>query len=244
MSQSPNINELAKALAAAQASLNAAKKDGVNPHFKSQYATLQSVWDCAREVLAPNGLSVVQTFEATDGAHMNITTTMLHTSGQWISGTLSMIPQQSTPQGIGSAITYGRRYALAAILGIVADEDDDGEAASTPHPLMRAMVPSKPAPAAPAKPAAQVPRETNTGASWKECPVPKFVKKGQFQFLGDMPEKDILWWAANFTPKEFRGAIQQADVDFREALTEAAASLNKQANAKTQNENLDEDVPF
>lgn len=130
--QSTELNHLATALAKAQASLSAAAKDGKNPHFKSKYATLQSIWDAAREVLAPNGLSVAQTFRETDGARMDITTTLLHSSGQWIAGTLSMIPQQSTPQGIGSAITYGRRYALAAILGIVADEDDDGNAASTP----------------------------------------------------------------------------------------------------------------
>lgn len=132
MNQSNELNHLATALAKAQASLSAAAKDGKNPHYKSKYATLQSIWDSAREVLAPNGLSVAQTFQQTDGAKMDITTTLLHSSGQWIAGTLSMIPQQSTPQGIGSAITYGRRYALAAMLGIVADEDDDGNAASTP----------------------------------------------------------------------------------------------------------------
>ena len=130
MNQSDQLDQLAPALAAAQASLHAAKKDKENPHFRSQYATLQSIWDAAREVLAPNGLSVIQTFEKTDGRLMDIRTTLLHKSGQWIAGVLSLAPQQANPQGIGSAITYGRRYALAAILGIVADEDDDGNQAS------------------------------------------------------------------------------------------------------------------
>ena len=217
MPHSENIQEIAKALADAQASLTAAKKDSLNPHFRSQYASLQSVWDSAREVLAPNGLSVAQTFEATDGAHMNITTTLLHVSGQWIGGTLSMIPQQATPQGIGSAITYGRRYALAAILGIVADEDDDGEAAS--HP--REESPAK----AVSRPAVTVPRQPATAGGWRDCPVPKFVKKGQFATVGELPQKDILWWAANYTPKPFRGSIQQADIDFSDALKKAAASI-------------------
>jgi len=131
MNQSTEIAQLAAALVKAQAALKPASKDGTNPHFKSSYATLQSVWDAARAVLTPNGLSVVQAFnESPSGETLNITTTLLHSSGQWMAGTLTLKPTKADPQGMGSAITYGRRYALAAILGIVADEDDDGNAAS------------------------------------------------------------------------------------------------------------------
>lgn len=132
MPQSAEIKDLATALTKAQSVINAAKKDANNPFFNSSYATLQSVWDAARQVLAPNGLAVVQTFEPTDGKTLNLTTTLVHTSGQWIAGTISVTPTKADPQGAGSAATYARRYSLAAIVGIVADEDDDGNAASAP----------------------------------------------------------------------------------------------------------------
>lgn len=133
MNQSPEIKDLVAALVKAQAQLKPATKDGTNPHFKSSYATLQSVWDAARAVLTPNNLAVTQTFDSrSDGEEVRIATTLMHVSGQWISGTLALKPTKNDPQGAGSAITYGRRYALAAILGIVAEEDDDGNAASAP----------------------------------------------------------------------------------------------------------------
>lgn len=235
MHQSENINDLAKALAAAQSSLSAAKKDAINPHFKSQYATLQSVWEAAKEVLAPNGLSVAQTFEATDGRLMNIRTTLLHTSGQWITGVLSMAPQQATPQGIGSAITYGRRYALAAIMGIVADEDDDGNNATEPG---RAPAQFK-APTAPQALRAALSRKAEKVAhteegtvptGWRTVVVPKFIKKYAGHPLGAMPERDLMWWSDNYTPKEYQGRISQTDIDFREALTEAAAFFKTASN--------------
>lgn len=127
---SSDINELATALAKVQGVLEGAHKDGVNPHFKSQYATLASTWEACRKPLADNGLSVVQTFEI-EPEGVVVITTLLHISGQFMSGRLFLKPQKNDPQGIGSAITYGRRYGLAAIVGI-SPEDDDGEAATRP----------------------------------------------------------------------------------------------------------------
>lgn len=127
MTTSESINELATALAKAQAKMEGASKDGVNPHFKSKFATLASVWEAAREPLAANGLSVMQSASA-EGPRVSITTLLAHSSGQWVRDTLTMTAQQDTPQGIGSAISYGRRYQLAAIVG-VSPEDDDAEAA-------------------------------------------------------------------------------------------------------------------
>jgi hypothetical protein len=128
--QSEQISDLAKALNAAQSKLKPALKDSTNPHFRSKYAGLQSVWEAARPALTANGLSVAQTFGETSGEVVTIVTTLLHTSGQWMRSTLTLKPTKADPQGMGSAITYGRRYGLAAILGIVADEDDDGNGAS------------------------------------------------------------------------------------------------------------------
>lgn len=250
MNQSEKLDQLATALAKAQASLSGAKKSALNPHFKNNYATLQDVWDAAREVLAPNGLSVVQTYEATDGKLMNIRTTLLHNSGQWIAGVLSMAPQQATPQGIASASTYGRRYGLASILGIVADEDDDGNEAEEPG---RARPVFRPAPApintngpiAPRMPSpspVQVPRDHGKENGWRAVTVPPFIKKYAGQTLGDMAEKDLLWWAANYTPKEFKGSIPQKDLDFRAALD--AAQAEKTGESRKEVEDPEGGIPF
>lgn len=143
MKASEKLNELGSALAKVQGQLKPAIKGSNNPYFKSKYADLQSCWDCCRDLLAANGLSVVQTFcECAGGESVTISTTLLHSSGQWISGDLTMKPAKADPQGIGSAITYARRYALAAILGIVADEDDDGNAATHNEAKKPAAVPA------------------------------------------------------------------------------------------------------
>lgn len=136
MNSSENINELATAMAKFQAEVKPALKGSTNPYFKSKYADLQSCWDAAREALTKNGLSVIQggppylVLPANNGEVVTVCTRLLHSSGQWIESSLTMKPAKADPQGVGSAVTYARRYALAAILGLVADEDDDGNAAT------------------------------------------------------------------------------------------------------------------
>lgn len=127
MTQSTSIGALAAALAKAQGAMKAAHKDANNPFFKSKYADLSSVWEACRAALAANGLAVCQITDGTADA-LSLTTTLLHASGEWLSGTYPIKPVKNDPQGVGSAITYARRYALAAMVGVVAD-DDDGEAA-------------------------------------------------------------------------------------------------------------------
>jgi len=129
---SETIGELAKALVKAQASMRPVKKDLENPFFKSKYADLAAVWENCRKPLTENGLSVVQIPESEDGSVI-IKTVLLHESGEWISGQLRLTPAKADPQAVGSAITYGRRYALAAMVGMCAeDEDDDGQRSSAP----------------------------------------------------------------------------------------------------------------
>jgi hypothetical protein len=130
MQASEQLAELAGALCKAQAMLRGAVKDSTNPHFKSRYADLASCWDACREALAANGLSVVQLPEGTGGV-VEMTTMLLHTSGQWIACTGTFTPSKADPQGMGSCITYARRYQLCAVVGI-SPEDDDGNAASEP----------------------------------------------------------------------------------------------------------------
>lgn len=127
--KSDDIKELAVALNKVQAKLKPAIRGATNPFFKSSYADLASIWEACRSLLADNGLSVVQTTSLVggiDGTGISLDTTLLHSSGQWISGQLFIVPSKNDPQGIGSALTYARRYSLSAIVGI-ATEDDDGE---------------------------------------------------------------------------------------------------------------------
>jgi hypothetical protein len=144
METSETLNELATALAKAQGQLEGAKKQNLNPAFRSKYADLASVWDACRDALSKNGLSVVQAPSAvrTDdgGWAVELDTRLLHTSGQWVENTLVVPVGKPDAQGVGSALTYARRYALSAFVGI-APEDDDGNAAVQTAPPAPVVVP-------------------------------------------------------------------------------------------------------
>lgn len=128
MSQSEQINELATALSKAQGEMQAAIKDKVNPFFKSSYADLGSIWDAARPVLSKYGLCIMQTTELMADKTIMVTT-LAHISGQWVKSSIPLNPTKNDSQGMGAAMTYLRRYSLSAIVGVVCDEDDDGETA-------------------------------------------------------------------------------------------------------------------
>lgn len=125
---SERVECLFAALATAQAELATAHKGALNPHLKSRYADLASVWQAWQAVGPRQGLALVQ-LPSYDGTWAEVVSRLAHgMSGQWIQSALRLPVGQHTPQGIGSAITYARRYALAALVG-VAPEDDDGQAA-------------------------------------------------------------------------------------------------------------------
>ena len=129
MNSSDSIKELATALAIVQGQLTFAKKDSKNPFFKSNYADLESVWDACRSLLSDNGLAVMQfPGEYMDG-NMSLNTVITHKSGEWMEQEMSLPVTKPDAQGAGSAITYMRRYALAAVVGVV-QADDDGNSAS------------------------------------------------------------------------------------------------------------------
>ena len=129
MNSSPSVKELATALAIVQGQLTFAKKDSKNPFFKSNYADLESVWEACRSLLSDNGLAIMQfPGDYVDG-NMTLTTVMTHSSGEWVAQNMSLPVSKPDAQGAGSAITYMRRYALAAIVGVV-QADDDGNSAS------------------------------------------------------------------------------------------------------------------
>lgn len=127
LNQSNAIGALAAALSKVQGAMVGAVKDSSNPFYKSRYADLASVWDACRVQLAANNLCVIQTTaEAADGAVL--ITTLAHSSGEWIRSVLPIKVKDNSPQAQGSGLTYARRYALAAIIG-VSQIDDDAEAA-------------------------------------------------------------------------------------------------------------------
>lgn len=137
MNKSESIAALAAALAKAQGQFDHAKKDVKNEFFKSKYADLASVIDAAKKPLSDNGLSVCQVCETTESGDIRLETILMHSSGEFISGSYPIRPVKSDPQAYGSAITYARRYAFSAITGIAAD-DDDGNVASGNKPAQTA----------------------------------------------------------------------------------------------------------
>ena len=128
--QSNEIGELAKALAAAQAELEPAAKNASNPLLKNKYADLASCYEACRKVLPKQGLAVSQICLPCDKGMVRVKTILMHTSGQWIASEYTLEAQGNkgvnAAQAAGSAITYARRYGLSAIVGLVADDDDDG----------------------------------------------------------------------------------------------------------------------
>jgi hypothetical protein len=151
---SDQLNELAGALAKAQAMLKPAVKDSMNPHFKNRYADLESVWDACREPLTKNGLSVTQLPIQTGDGRTVLRTMLIHVSGQYLTSELPLNPVKNDPQGLGSALSYMRRYALAAMVGVVQTDDDGNEASTPAEPARKPVAAVKPqAQAQAAKPA-------------------------------------------------------------------------------------------
>jgi len=129
MRQSESIKDIVAAVIKMQSTLKGASKDSFNPHFKAKYADLESIWDAIREPLTANGLCVIQT-TGFEQEHLGVITTIAHTSGQFITGFFPIVTEKSNnPQAVGSATTYARRFALAAICGVHQTDDDGNESA-------------------------------------------------------------------------------------------------------------------
>lgn len=131
--------ELAKALVAAQSEFSAVAKTGTNPHFKSKFAPLNEVVQTTSPVLARHKLAVTQFIGATADGRDTLVTILVHESGQSIGSTMLLHLPKNDPQGQGSAVTYARRYAYMAALGLVADEDDDANRAVAAKPERSAL---------------------------------------------------------------------------------------------------------
>lgn len=126
---SPTIGQLVDALAKARKVFKPVVKESVNPFFKSKYADLAAVIEATKDGLSDNSLVVIQPpVYGRDGA-VQIITLLAHSSGEWIKSILDMPVSKTDAQGVGSAITYGRRYAYSATVNVASEEDDDANAA-------------------------------------------------------------------------------------------------------------------
>lgn len=219
--QSTTIGALAAALAKAQAAMPNASKDATNPHFKSRYADLASIWDACRKPLTENGLAVIQAPVSAEPGYVGLTTTLLHSSGEWISETVGAPLTQNTAQSVGSALTYLRRYALAAMVG-VAPDDDDGNPASQPQ--------SQPAQRTVYTPPATVNQSTG------EIVDPSVVSEKQYGLIkglikkGGWEDADWLGWAkqAGYQIATLRDLSKRQATDMIDALK---AELDKPVEA-------------
>lgn len=135
MNHSESIKQLAAALSLFQSECDNAPKTSDNPFFKSKYANLTEIWATIDEPLAKHGLSVAQVGVDSDPGTIAVETILLHNSGEWISGVMKLKLTKDDPQGAGSAITYARRYGLAAILGVTQEDDDANSTVSLENAL-------------------------------------------------------------------------------------------------------------
>lgn len=134
MNKSDSIKNISSALSKFQGEVKNPPKSANNPFFKSKYTTLDVLVDTAKPLLQSNGLSCIQSCGG-NGADVSVTTLLMHSSGEWIeSDALVLKADKQTAQGAGSAITYARRYALSAMLGLASEDDDDGNSASGNKP--------------------------------------------------------------------------------------------------------------
>lgn len=132
METSLTIHEIATALAKAQMELQNPPKNKTNPHFNSKYVDLSDGLDVIRKTLGKNGLSFIQATKAHESVII-LHTRIMHTSGQWIESTYPVSGLEKH-QAMGSALTYARRYALFAMVGVAGEDDDDGNSAAEAKP--------------------------------------------------------------------------------------------------------------
>jgi ERF superfamily len=154
MQRSDSLANIGAALSKAQASVKVAVKNAKNPHLKNTYADLNAIWDACRVALAKNDLSVVQMPVSDEVGYVALETMLLHASGEFIASTCRARLTKDDSQGVGSALTYLKRYGLSSVMGIVADDDDDGNAASDVHEP-QPFQPSNSRPTAPRPPSAE-----------------------------------------------------------------------------------------
>lgn len=183
--RSESITNLAVALCNFNKNVQRIEKDATNPHFRNKYASLDTIMDEVRPMLAEQGLSILQ-MPSGDADQLKLTTMLVHISGEWIeSDSITMRPTKSDPQGIGSATTYARRYGLCAFLGLsTGDVDDDGNSVS--------QAPQAPQSTPRSQPYKQPSKPAETPTSQSSAPTTEMISDAQKgKIRGVMGEKKI-----------------------------------------------------
>jgi hypothetical protein len=224
MKHTDSLAKLAPALVAAQAELKAVGKDSTNPHFKNRYASLDTIIESVRPTLSKHGLAIVQgatvpmTTDSGGLVGFAVETMLVHASGEWLTNTAIIPLSKADAQGAGGALTYGRRYSLAALLSLATEEDDDGNAAS--RPAVAAQRASAPAATNGASAA-----NGDRGSHAKPMPFGKF--KGTP--LGELDTSELdrtVTWAKKTDAEKFKDLIAACDDVLRDRMeSEMGASV-------------------
>ena len=147
MNKSESIVKLSQAMAKAQAEVNHALVDSNNPHFRSNYASIESCLNAAKPVMEKYGLALMQSGDRSAEGDVVLTSLLTHESGEWVQFQMPLVLSKQDMQGLGSALTYGRRYALCGMFGIGSDDDDGNANAASLKP--QAPQQQRPAPQRP-----------------------------------------------------------------------------------------------
>lgn len=221
MRRSDPIGELARALSQAQGQMSGARKDGLNPHFRSQYSTLASVWEAARPPLAAHGLAVVQSPTLVHAGEdlwlVEVKTLLLHASGQWLEDSLAVPVVALNAQAVGSAVSYAKRYQLQSILGIAPTDadDDDGNAAVGSQPDDDASA----APRAKSKKTPATPVVTETTIGRVASIARRVLKSGKEKYIVKLQHdgREYETWSLTTATaaKEAQGAERDVELVFK-----------------------------
>lgn len=201
MKYSDSFVNLAKALVAFQQSVEPIVKDRENPHFKRNYATFDAIMESVRPILASHGLAVIQggTGPVSDvNGHIcgvSVETLLVHVSGEYVSSLFTLPLDKPSAQAVGSAVTYGRRYGVSALLALTTEEDDDGHVATANSlnaapPLRRAATQALHANAAKADEAKSCPK--CGGATWDNRLTKKNPKQPDYK-CKDKGCEGVIW---------------------------------------------------
>lgn len=207
MNTSTEIKQISKAIVNAQPEISAALKDSTNPHFRSKYADLTAVWHACKDVLKQHKLAVIQFFEPCDkDNHILTVTRLIHESGEWMEGKLLLPYKDNNPQNVGSAITYARRYSLSSMLGIVTEEDDDGNQASQ-------QAYSKPIPKEESKPKMEtkIAKGVDPAILIERLSSTPFTENDVVEFLRTSTGKDIPSHMREWTVSQLDYALKNFD---------------------------------
>jgi hypothetical protein len=227
ITQSPSIATFAAAFAQAQSLVENASKDASNPAFKRdghaiKYADLTSVWDACRKALTSAEIGAIQSPGHVIDGKMHMQTMLLHKSGEFICGELSIPLGKADAQGYGSAVTYARCYALGAMMG-VCPEDDDGNDASQPSQRQdQQRQPER-------QQRQDGPSTQQRMAGWVDAQVKEFDK---FNAPADFDKLAVLRESDDY--KKGRAAVEKHDAKLFERLTNAERAALQRT----------DDVPF